>query len=230
MKCYLYARFSPRPDAATSESVDTQLRDLREAAVKRNWTIAGEFSDPDMKGDDEERPGLWEAMEALKKGYVLFAWKGDRLARSVYLSELLHREAKEKGATIEYLHGRNGDSPDDVLLRQIISAIDEHRKKVDAVRTRLMMQSLQRNGRSMSSRPPYGFDLKERGWHAKRNKPLLVLVPNPDEQQIVTIIRERYQSGVDPKAIVRQFNEEGLKCRGRPWDGRTLQRVLRNFS
>ena len=52
--CALYGRFSPRPLANECESIDTQFRDLREAAIARGWELAGEFSDPDAKGDDDD--------------------------------------------------------------------------------------------------------------------------------------------------------------------------------
>jgi len=156
VKCHLYSRFSPRPDSAESESCISQVRDLREEAAKRRWKVAGEFSDPDCKGDDEDRPAIWQAMAALQKGQVLFVWKSCRLARSVYLSEILHRHAREQGARIEFLHGRNGDSADDVLVRQILAAVDEHTKKANAARTKYAMLSHQKNGRRMSRFAPLG--------------------------------------------------------------------------
>ena len=81
MKVILYARFSPRPDAAESESNDAQFDLCRAHAKRMGWTVAGEYQDAARSGDDEDRPGLWAALDALTKGEVflgLVSWTGWR--------------------------------------------------------------------------------------------------------------------------------------------------------
>lgn len=224
-----YSRFSPRPDSAESESCDTQERDLREEVDKRKGCVVAAFSDPDTKGDDEDREGLWTAMAALTKGRVLLVWKGDRLARSVYLSEYLHREAKKAGAKIEYLHGRNGDSPDDILVRQILAAVDEHAKKVNAIRTKYMMLSMQRNGRCVG-----GIPLGQRSARAegvtKRGKPRRSLVPDASEQQALQRILELRETGAGSFLIAKALNDEGVPCRGQRWHRGSIERLLKRLA
>lgn len=225
-----YARFSPRPGAAECESIDAQLHDLRLYAARHGYEIVGEYSDPESSGDDEDRPGLWAAMDALQPGYVLLVWKGDRLARSVYLSEYLHREASRKQASIEYQHGRNGDSPDDVLVRQILAAVDEHAKKVNAIRTKYMMLSHQARGRRMSDRPPLGTTVDPEN-HDR-------LIENPAEIAVIDRVIEmaadpNYQRNGKPwkREIARQLNREGHPARGEGgWNVTAVIRILQRAS
>jgi site-specific DNA recombinase len=86
MKAIVYARFSPRPDAAESESNAAQLDLCRAYAKQMGWTVTDEHQDTALSGDDEDRPGLWAALDALPRKGVLLAYKLDRLARSIYLS------------------------------------------------------------------------------------------------------------------------------------------------
>ncbi len=117
-KVTCYARFSPRPDAATSESNDTQRDLCRAYATKQGWEIVAEFADAALSGKDHERPGLWAAMDALKRGMVLLVLKMDRLARDVYLSHTLDREILAKGARLVSVmnEGTWEDRPEDKLI------------------------------------------------------------------------------------------------------------------
>ena len=226
-KCILYGRFSPRPDSAESESIDSQLRDLREDAAKRGWEVAGEFDDPDAKGDDEDREGLLQAVEALKRGMILFVWKGDRLARSVFLSEYLYRAVEAKGAKIVCLHGQTDDTDEGVLVRQIIAAFDAYSKKMNAKRTKYAMLSLQKSGRLVGGNPPFGYDAVLTAGMTKRGKQRRRLVPNVIEQMAIARILELHALGNKSVAIKRILEEDGVDCRGSKWSRTTLLKIIR---
>jgi len=88
-KGVLYARFSPRRNADESESIEAQFDFCRKWCEENNVEIVGEFADRALSGGDEERPELWAAIEALERSYVLVVYRLDRLARSVYLSDIM---------------------------------------------------------------------------------------------------------------------------------------------
>jgi site-specific DNA recombinase len=227
--CALYGRFSPRPDSDTSESIDTQFRDLREAALDRGWELAGEFSDPDAKGDDDQREGLWEAVSSLKAGMVLFVWKADRIARSVFLSEYVRREVLAVGARIECLHGQTDDSDEGTMLRQILSAFDEFSKKQNAKRTSAAMLSLQQSGRSMGGVPPFGFRTERCEGKTKRGNQRRKLVPDDYEFPVLCLIKEYADQGNGPGVIARLLEEGGQQPREGSWNSGSIHRIIKKL-
>ena len=208
-KAILYARFSPRPGADRSESIKLQLQACHDYCERVEYEVAGEYEDRALSGADEDRPGLWEAVDALGRGYVLVVHKLDRLARDVYLSELLHREAKRAGARIEAVEGgSNGTSPEQEYVRQILQASAAYERKVTALRTKYAMLRLQSMGKSMTSIPPYG-------WEFDPNSPMNVKVGK--DGKLHETVRSRTRQSDAEQAVIRQIielNEQGLSLRG----------------
>lgn len=162
-RAVIYARFSPRRNAEECESIETQMELCRAYCGKHGYAVAGEFQDRERSGDDEDRPGLWDAIAALGHGNVLIVYKLDRLARLVYLSEVIRRQVERAGARIESVNEQstNGDTPEDALIRQILQAFGEYEKKVIAARTSAAMRRHQLAGRRMgrTDRLPYGWKI-----------------------------------------------------------------------
>ena len=211
----MYARFSPRRNAEECVSIDTQLRDLEEHAAGQGWKIVARESDPECSGDDEDRPGLWKAVAHLKAKRVLLVWDGSRLARSVFLTEYLHREASKVGARIVLLHGSNDASDEGVMIRQVLSAFDEYTKKINAKRTSRHMQSRQKNGERMSRYAPYGKKIV----NGK-------LANDLHEQRTIERIYELADSGLGAWSIAVRLEYEKVKPRGKQWHESTVKRIL----
>ncbi|HML73341.1 MAG TPA: recombinase family protein [Anaerohalosphaeraceae bacterium] len=156
-----YARFSPRKNGDNCDSVQVQFDVCRQYAARQEMIIEQEFSDPGISGDDENRPGLWSAIDALRPGMGLLVFKLDRLARSVYLSDLIERAVTRRRAVLISASGEGtwNDSNEDWLIRKILQAFAEYEKKVIAARTSVAMRRHQANGRRMTalSKLPYGY-------------------------------------------------------------------------
>lgn len=160
MKAIIYTRFSPRRNADTSESCETQEAICREHAEKQGWPVGSVHADKDMSGSDASRPGLAAAIAALRRGDVLLVYNRDRLARSVLIAELTKQQVSMAGATIVAVSGDiagDDNDPTVVLVRQVLEAVAEHARKQIAARTRDAMLQHQRNGRRMGRFAPYGY-------------------------------------------------------------------------
>lgn len=227
----VYARFSPRRDEETSESNLTQLEQCRAYAVKSGWTVASEHEDAAACGDDETRPGLWAAVEALQKDDVLLVYRLDRLARNPYLAYCLEREAEKRGARIVSTQGEGtwGTTPEDELIRGILQHLASYTKKIGAARTKAAMQRHQRAGRRMS------------GTFRRKGGQVIALVPfgrmldpqdparmvdHPEELKTIALVREFARDGLGCCAIARMLGEAGRLCRGRKWHHETVKRIL----
>ena len=239
MKAILYARYSPRPDGATSESNETQLASMRNYCAQKNYRIGQdcEFTDQEVSGGGNgnelepaheltQRTGLWKAIKALGKGDVLIVYRRDRLSRSVYASEYIRRIVQTKKARIESMQGLNGDTPEERLVQQILAATDEFSRKITALRTKDAMLRMQRDGRCMSKLVPYGTRaVPLPGRKTKRGKTAKGLVSVPDEQAIIQRILSMRASG--PAATARLLNQDGLTIRNRPWHHEDIRRIIK---
>lgn len=221
MKAIIYARFSPRPNAEESESIETQVDYCRKHCEQHGWELAGEYSDRAISGDDEDRQGLWDAVDALRRGYVLVVLRLDRLARSVYLSEYIRRQVAQRKATIDAVQGGgNGDTPEEVFIRQVLQAEAEYAKKVTAARTKYAMLRHQATGRRMGSMLPYG-------WHQDPSNEALMVKDDGEQAAIERIVALR-KSGLTLRGIVAALAAEKREFRGRPsFRHTTVSKILR---
>jgi DNA invertase Pin-like site-specific DNA recombinase len=69
------------------QTVESQIRELRQIAERRGWEVAGEYRDAGISGAKgrENRPGLDQMLkDASKRRFdVVMAWAIDRLGRSL---------------------------------------------------------------------------------------------------------------------------------------------------
>lgn len=217
MKCIIYTRFSPRPDAATSESCEVQFAYCEEYAIKKGWDIRERFDDPDVSGSDEFREKLWAAIESLKKGEVLLVYKRDRLARNVYLSESINRAVSKKGATIVAVDGDvAGDGPEQQLIRQVVAAMAEYERKITARRTSAALRLYQSQGRRMSARVPFGWRVDP----ANQSR----IIEDEQEQATLKIIMDRHQKGESNNHIAKTLDPR--TSRVGHWHHDVIRRII----
>ena len=216
-----YCRFSPRPDASTSESNAAQLDSIRAAVAARGGrTIVATFEDADAHGDDAERPGLWQAIGALRRGDELWVDDPKRLARDLMLGEVIRKEVAKKGATVVSVKMATENTLEGEMVRKILAVVAEYEKKANAMLTKSRMQRHQATGRRMSAIPPYGMT-------ADPTDPAR-MIPEPDEQAIVQRIVALDAAGLGCVRIKRKLEAAGIKCRGRDsWNSKTLAAIIR---
>ncbi len=216
----IYKRFSPRRNAEQCESIETQDDLCRAYCERQSYTVQGTFEDRVLSADDENRPGIWAAIDAVRRGSVLVVYKLDRLARGVYLSEVIQREVRKKGGTIEAVEGgANGDSPENAMVRQVLQAFGEYERKVIAARTSAAMLRHQAAGRKMSAEPPYGQRIDPT--NSSR------LLPDHEEVAKINLIKRLKVEGGSARAIAAELNRRGIPSRGTSWAHPLIVRILK---
>ncbi len=219
----LYARFSPRKDPGKSQSIETQLDLCREFCARTGLEVVAEFSDRSLSGADAARPGLWDAINALKRRWTLVVWKFDRLARDAFLSHLIERRLEKRGARVMSASGEGtieaGLLPAERLRLGVLRLFAEFERDMIRQRTREAMRHHQANGRRMSDRCPFG-------WTRDLDNPAL-LVRDEAEQAVMGQMIKMRQTGTSLRDIARRLQAKGVCCRGRPtWHPRTIGRIL----
>lgn len=217
----IYARYSPRRNAEKCESNDMQIETCRAYCEAQGYAVRAVFEDRALSGDIEDRDGLWDAVDALKRGDVLVVWKLDRLARDVYLSCQIERDVAKRGASILSTTGEGtwGDTAADELTRGIVNLFAQFEKRVTAARTKAAMLRHQRKGRRMSAKLPYG-------WKGDPDDPARML-KDEGEQAAIRRMLELHARKFNPRHIARVLLSEGIVSRtGGMFSHKTVMRIL----
>lgn len=177
-------------------------------------------------GKEESRVGLDFIREAMERGCVraLVPFRYDRLARNQYLSELLHREAREHRVMIRSATEDLPDGPVGILMRQVIQAIAQYEAAVivmrmaEGKRTRQIPEGTYNGGEV-----PYGYLAAGKGH-------LLICEP---EARIVRLVFKLYTMGYSQSAIAECLNRWGIPTRLRGkmgWRQGQIRRILSHES
>ncbi len=152
----IYARVS----TSSGQSVEMQLRDLRELVKHRSFELVGEYLDEGVSGFRESRPALDALLKdaSRRKFDAVLVWKLDRLGRSlVHLVRLLQDFGALGVELISFSEGLDFTTTTGKLLYQVISAFAEFER--DCIRERVMAGM--RNARACGKRigrPPKAVD------------------------------------------------------------------------
>lgn len=173
-------------------------------------------------GKEESRVGIDFIRETMERGCVraVVPFRYDRLARNQFLSELLHREAREHGVMIRSATEDLPDGPVGVLMRQVIQAIAQYESAVIVMRMTEGKRTRQlREGTYNGGEVPYGYLAAGKGH-------LLVCEP---EARIVRLIFRLYQMGYSQSAIAECLNRWRIPTRLRGqmgWRQGQVRRIL----
>ena len=218
----IYARFSPRPNAVECESIETQIDRCRAYCAAHGYEIVGEHADADMSGARaDNRPGLQAAVDqACGEQAILVVYSLSRLARSVRDAITLAERIGQAKAHLASLTERiDTTSSMGRFTFTLFAALAQLEREQIAERTSDAMRRHQENGRIMSSRLPYG--MKRDPNDPKR------MVIDLEEQGIISLIVEMHEEGEKLRVICRRLRDEyGSACRGKPWNHKTIRRIL----
>ena len=245
MKAIIYCRYSPKPKAQAerSESIEGQAALCQEYCTEKGYAIHAVFFDRGRSGGDdgisgedwakeldEERPGLWEALNAIGRGDRLVVMWQSRLARGMYLAEFIRRYVARAGGAIEVVSGSvNGEAPEQVLLRQMLQAFDEYERKVIAARTRTIMRAYQASGRRMSHKTPFGWRAgpdRVIAGSSGEERTIKMLEEDPEEQATIREIVRLRSEGHSLREICMDLEGQGRGRRGMRWYPVQINRIL----
>jgi DNA invertase Pin-like site-specific DNA recombinase len=148
----IYARVS-----TGAQTVQNQLRELREIADRHGWIVAAEFTDRGISGakDREQRPGLDKMLKAVARREidVIAAWSVDRLGRS--LQDLLGFLGELHAKNVDlYLHqqGLDTSTPAGKALFQMLGVFAEFERAMIRERVRAGLERAKAQGKKLGRR------------------------------------------------------------------------------
>jgi DNA invertase Pin-like site-specific DNA recombinase len=170
------------------------------------------------KGDREKRPGLLEAFAAVRESRAgfLVAHKADRIARDVYVAELVKRKLQAVGASLALVEGICGDDPFSEMAATAMDAAARLERRLIGARTKAALAVKKAKGEKTGGSVPFGFQVQADGVH---------LEPHPLEHVVLARVLELRRAGMGGRKIAAILNKEGHRPRGKAWDPGNLQRL-----
>lgn len=138
----------------STQHQDQDLTAQREGLAALGVEKSRVYTDAGLSGTNRDRPGLREALAALREGDTLVVTKLDRLARSVRDAADIATEVEERGARLSI--GSSVHDPTDPmgkLLFNVLSMVAEFEADLIRQRTREGMAVAKARGRLRGKQP-----------------------------------------------------------------------------
>ena len=221
MSHHAYLRVSTQDQAESGAGLAAQLDVCRRFAKSQDAELVEVFEDKGVSGAKglEARPGLLDAIAALKKGDVLLVAKRDRLGRDPIKVAMIESAVARKGARIVSTagEGTDGDDPASVLMRRMIDAFAEYERLLIGARTKAALGAKKARGERTGS-VPYGYTMAADGVH---------LDVVPEEQEVIAEARRLHGAGQSLRAIARELERQGFVSRaGKLFDATQVRRMV----
>lgn len=218
VRTLLYLRQSDTDgEGDRSLSLDSQASVLRSDAQRLGWSIVAELRDPDLRGADDQRPGLLALYDRCRAGDVdlVAFWNLERLARSVRITENVVHELQRLGVA---LHSNQEPWITDFpFLRQVLAASAEQQTRVIKAHVRRALRERARRGLHQG-RVPFGYIRPDKDSS---------LIVDPERAPVIREIFDWRVSGVGPADIADVLTQRGvLTPEGHPWTAGRIMCIL----
>ena len=159
MRAAIYARYSS--DNQREESIDAQIRAIKEFASLNDYTIVKIYTDEALTAKTDNRPQFLQMISDAKQGMfdVLICHKLDRFARNRYDSAFYKKTLKDNGVRLISVLENFDDSPESIILESVLEGMAEY---YSANLAREVMKGMKENAldcKHTGGKPAFGFDV-----------------------------------------------------------------------
>ncbi|SEH23168.1 recombinase family protein [Selenomonas sp. KH1T6] len=217
----LYARFSS--DNQRNESIDAQVRAIKEFAKVNGIVIVAEYVDRAKSATTDDRPEFQRMIQESAKGNfrLLIVHKLDRFARNRNDSIAYRMKLqRNKVALLSVLEPFDEDRPESILLQSVIEGMNEFYSRNLAREVRKGLKENALRCKHTGGSPPLGYDV---------DRSTRQLVINEREAQAVREIFQLTLEGKGYSAITARLRLDGYKTKsGRDFGKNSLYEILHN--
>ncbi|HEY5557763.1 recombinase family protein [Acetobacterium sp.] len=220
IKVVAYARFSS--DNQRTESIDAQLREIKEYCLKENYQLVNVYLDEVKSGLSDERPGFLSMIDDAEnnKFDAVIVHKLDRFSRDRYDSAIYKRKLKKAGVKLFSVLERLDDSPESIILESVLEGMAEYYSKNLARET---LKGLTENALKCQHNggiPALGYQV---------DPVTKKYVIDEYEADTVRKIYELYLNDYGYLEIVEHLNANSRQTkRGKPFGKNSLYEILKN--
>jgi DNA invertase Pin-like site-specific DNA recombinase len=221
MPIYSYLRLSTDEDKQ-SNSFQIQDEVITKYAKENGLEpIIKTFKDTKSGAKLEQRTGLMELLNTIKKDDKVIVHKIDRLSRDVLQMGWIRTEIARKGCELVIIDTKSDSSdPMSSLMEQIVTAFADYERQMIKSRIQATMTLKKSKGHKLGGSIVYGYDVQEEG----KTK---VLIKNEEEQKVIQSIKRYKSKGLSLGAIAKKLNERGITTKnGKEFQSMQVKRIL----
>ena len=221
LRAALYARFSS--DNQRNESIDAQIRAIKEFAHANDIVIVAEYIDRAKSATTDDRPDFQRMIKDSAKGdfQLLIVHKLDRFARNRNDSIAYRMKLQRNHITLlSVLEPFDEDRPETILLQSVIEGMNEFYSRNLAREVRKGLKENALNCKHTGGIPPLGYDL---------DRTTRQLVVNEFEAGAVRLIFDLILEGHGYSEIITVLRRRGYKTKvGREFGKNSIYEILHN--
>ena len=215
-----YARYSSNNQR--EESIDAQLRAIREYCNRNDIELIEVYTDEAKTGKNDDRDDFQQMINDINTKQIdvemILVHKFNRFARSTFDSAVYKHKLKQQGVRVVSVTQNIDDTPEGDMMEKIIEAFDEYYSKNLSAEVQKGMRENAIQGRFIGGKLPLGFDIDSNGFYVQN-----------EQAEIVHRIFTEYAAGVTKQKIVDGLNLDGLKNQyGGSFKLRTIRDILQN--
>ena len=220
MRTVAYVRFSS--DSQRSESLDAQLRAIKDYCNNNNLNLVNVYSDSALSGTStNNRTAFLQMISDSKKNLFDFVivHKLDRFARNSYDHAIFEKKLNDNKVRLLSVREQLNNSPESAILKNVLIGVNEYYSLNLSVEVKKGMYENFENNKHTAGIPPLGFDLDSE----KR------YIINEKEAEIVKSIFQMSLDGMGYAKIAQELNKQGhINKRGRPFAKTSIRDTLLN--
>jgi DNA invertase Pin-like site-specific DNA recombinase len=220
MNAVIYARYSSHNQR--DESIEGQLRECHDFAVKNGFTVIDEYCDRAISGKTDQRPSFQKLIKDSEKGRfeAVIMYTLDRFARNRYDSAIYKAKLKKNGVRVYYAKQPMPDTPEGIILESVLEGYAEYYSEN---LSRNIKRGMKDNALQCLTTGGSGLAL---GYVIGNDKKFQI---DPIGAKIVQEIFQMYADGVSATQICNHCNAMGYKTqRGGAFNKNSLKTILRN--
>jgi site-specific DNA recombinase len=212
-------------------SIESQEAELRKFAEKTGIKLGKVYSDVGLSPTQGTCAGLISILDTMNEDWVgVLVTQRDRLEDMPSLSFDAMQELRQNGrkvfvadsATAKILKTQR---PKATPRPSAAKADEAHRRKEIAARLFKGREAGAKAGKHQSGPAPFGY----RRDYSKRVSDGVLLVPSPEEAEVVKMIFREYLRLRSMKRLIRLLDEHGLRTRrGKQWSRAGVSWILKN--
>lgn len=222
----IYARYSSH--GQNEQTIEGQIRVCKEYAAQHRLNIINTYIDKHKTGTDVNRPQFQKMIDDAKTNsfsyiivYMLDRFARNRYYSTMYTFQLAQNDVKVISATQNITESEEGE-----LYQMFLEWEAEKYSKRLSKRVREGLTTSVANGTFTGGFVNYGYKVVEKPLTATRN--IKVVQLDETTAPIVKYVFEQYANGVSKKDIADDLNAKGYRYNGKPFKGRSFDRILSN--
>lgn len=220
MKAVIYARYSS--DSQREESIEGQIRECREYAVRNGITLLGSYIDRALSARTADRPEFQRMIRDSENGLfdAVLVWKLDRFSRDRYDSAHYKHLLKKNGVKVISAKENISDGPEGIILESMLEGYAEYYSAELSQKIHRGQHDNAMKCKNNGGNTPLGYFVDKQSG---------VLAINPVTAPIVQEIFRRFDSGEKTSDITESLNSRGLKTnKGQPFRIGGVSGILKN--